>query len=101
MNLEQRKRERNRRIALEAIQIAGAAAKVGLYIGTCIAVVRAVSVATDIAKSRLVIPGGEILTIPMVLALFLVGWAMRGDMEKSWRRYLREQRRRRKNDRRI
>lgn len=82
------------------LQIVGAAAKVGLYVGTSVAVGRAVIKAAEIAQGRLVIPGGEILTIPLILALLLVGWAFRGDVERTWRQY-RKYQRRRQNDRHI
>lgn len=82
------------------LQIIGAAAKVGLYAGTGVAVSRAVIKAAEIAQGRLVIPGGEIFTIPLIVALFMVGWALRGDVERTWRQYRRFQRRR-QNDRRI
>lgn len=87
------------RIAQITARIMVAAAKVGLYVGTGVAVSRAIVKATDVANTRPIIPGGEIFTIPLIVALFVVGWAMRGDVERAWRQYARNQRRR-KNERR-
>lgn len=84
-----------------AIQIAGAAAKVGLYIGTGIISAKAIVRASEIAQGRLVIPGGEIFTIPLIVALFLVGWALRGDVERTRRQWQKEQQRRWRNEKHI
>ena len=86
----QERARRRRTIA----QIAGTAAKAGLYIGTGIAVGRTIVWASDVAKGRLLIPGGEIFTIPLIVALLAVGWALRGDAERAIRQREREQRRR-------
>lgn len=75
-------------------QIVGMAVKAGLYVGTGVAVSRTIIWASDVSKTRLLIPGGEIFTIPLIVALFLVGWALRGDVERAIRQREREQRRR-------
>lgn len=82
-------------------QIMVTAAKVGLYVGTGVAVSRAVVKAADVANTRPVIPGGEIFTIPLIAALFVVGWVLRGDVEATIRKYERERRRRQQHDRRV
>jgi hypothetical protein len=78
-----------------AIYIAGCAAKVGLYAATAVLVYQAILHAAERAAERMVIPGGEIFTIPLIVALILVGWEMRGDVERAWRQFRREERRRR------
>ena len=91
-------RARARRVRVFA-QIVGMAGKAGLYVGTGVAVSRAIIWAADVSKTRLLIPGGEIFTIPLIIALLWVGWALRGDVERAVRQREREQRRR-QNDRR-
>jgi hypothetical protein len=94
--MDRKSRERVRRVRA-IIQIVILAAKAGLYVGTGVAVSRAIIWAADITKSRLLIPGGEVFTIPLIVALLWVGWALRGDVEQAVRQY---QRRRRENGRR-
>ena len=94
--MDRKSRERVRRIRA-IIQIVILAAKAGLYVGTGVAVSRAIIWAADITKSRLLIPGGEVFTIPLIVALLWVGGALRGDVEQAVRQY---QRRRRENGRR-
>ncbi len=96
--MDSKSRERARRVRIFA-QIMGLAVKAGLYVGTGVAVSRAIVWASDIAKSRLVIPGGEVLTIPLIVAIFLVGWALHGDVDRAVRQRERELRRRRENGR--
>jgi hypothetical protein len=96
--MDAKSRQRARRVRAFG-QIVGMAVKAGLYVGTGVAVSRTIIWASDVSKTRLLIPGGEIFTIPLIIALFLVGWALRGDVERGIRRREREQRRR-QNDRR-
>ena len=77
-------RSRATRIAANIIT---AAIKVGLYAGAVVISYRTVIRAMEIARARASFPGGEILTIPLIIALFLVGWALRGDFERVWRRH--------------
>ena len=94
MNNIEAKRADTAETARTAGFIAGVAAKVGLYIGTVVITCKAVVAATEIAQHRLAIPGGEILTIPLSVALFLVGWAARVDVEHAWKQYKQQKRRR-------
>lgn len=88
------------RVINTVIQIMLCGGKIGLYVGTGFAVAQAVIQAADVTKSHLVIPGGEIFTIPLIVAILLVGWTFRGDVEAEIRRRIKE-RRRRQNDRRF
>ena len=91
--MDSKSRARAKRVRVFA-QIVGMAAKAGLYVGTGVAVSRVIVWASDVTKTRLLIPGGEIFTIPLIVALFMVGWALRGDVERAIRQHQREQRRR-------
>lgn len=72
--------------------ITAAGIKVGLYIGTAYLAGSGIVRAAEIVKARRAIPGGEIFTIPMIVALFMTGWALRGDVERAIRRYWKNQR---------
>lgn len=70
------------------------AVKAGLFIGTATVACEAVILAVKFAQARASIPGGEIFTLPLIVALFAAGYALRGDVETMRRRKRREQRRR-------
>lgn len=74
------------------IGTAAAGIKVGLYIGTAYLTGTGIVQAAEIVKTRRAIPGGEIFTIPMIVALFVTGWTLRGDVERAIRRYWKNQR---------
>jgi hypothetical protein len=74
------------------IYIVGCAAKVGLYIATAVMVYQAILCAAERAAERAAILGGEVFTIPLIAALVLVGWEMRGDVERAWRQFRRVER---------
>lgn len=74
-------------------RIVSAAIKAGLFIGTAAMACEAVILAVKFAQARASIPGGEIFTLPLIVALFAAGYALRGDVEAMRRRKRREQRR--------
>lgn len=80
--------------AARLLNAANAAVRVGLFTGTAALVCKAVVWAAEVAQGRLSIPGGEVFTIPFIVALFAVGYVLRGDVEAIRRRRRREQRRR-------
>lgn len=75
------------------------ATRLGLYAATAVMVYRAILAADAAARTRSTIPGGEVMTVPIIFALFLIGWSIRGDVERSWRRLRRQARRRSYNGR--
>lgn len=77
-----------------AARIIGAAIRIGLFAGTVALVFNAVVWAAEVTQGRLSIPGGEIFTIPFIVALFAAGYVLRGDVEAMRRRRRQEQRRR-------
>lgn len=74
-------------------RIVAAAVKAGLFIGAAALVGKAVVWAAEVTQGRLSIPGGEIFTIPFIVALVAAGYVLRGDVEARRRRKRREQRR--------
>lgn len=87
-----RRPQRKKRPA-PAARIAATAVKTGLFIGTAAMACEAVILAVKFAQARASIPGGEIFTLPLIVALFAAGYALRGDVETMRRRKRREQRR--------
>lgn len=78
----------------DTAKIVAVAARAGMFIGTAALVCKAVVWAAEVTQGRLSIPGGEIFTIPFIVALFAAGYVLRGDVEAIRRRRRREQRRR-------
>lgn len=74
-------------------RILATAVKAGFFIGTAAMACEAVILAVKFAQARATLPGGEIFTLPLIVALFAAGYALRGDVEAVRRRKRREQRR--------
>lgn len=88
------RRPQRKRHPAPAPRIAATAIKAGLFIGTTAAAGEAIVLAVKFAQARASIPGGEIFTVPLFVALFAAGYVLRGDVERERRRKRREQRRR-------
>lgn len=84
--LVQTKQHPRKRRPTTATRITAAALKVGLFIGTAAVACRAIVLAVEFAQARASIPGGEIFTLPLIVALFAAGYVLRGDVERERRR---------------
>lgn len=87
-----RRPQRKKRPA-PAARIAATAVKAGLFMGTAAVAYEAIVLAVKFAQARASIPGGEIFTVPLIVALFAAGYVLRGDVESARRRKRRERRR--------
>lgn len=90
-----RRPQRTKRPA-PAAQITAAAVKAGLFIGTAAVAYEAIVLAVKFAQARASIPGGEIFTVPLFVALFAAGYVLRGDVERERRRKRKERREQRR-----
>lgn len=87
------------RAANIGFRIIGAAAKAALYVATLTMAYKATVRSAEVLATRIVFPGGEIFTIPLIIGLLWAGWEMRGDVERAWRQYCQAERRRRQRER--
>lgn len=77
---------RRRRTSATMTRITAAAMKAGLFIGTAAVACQSVVLAVQFAQARASLPGGEIFTPPLIVALFVAGYVLRGDIERERRR---------------
>lgn len=94
INAVRRPQRSRRKSAAEWIM--SAAIKTGLFAGTAAVAFESIILAVKFAQARASMPGGEIFTVPLIVALFVSGYVMRGDVESARRRRRMERREQRR-----